>query len=262
MIIKKINGITVFDSENAKEPLVFVHAFPLNSGMWDNQVKEFSNDFRVITYDVRGLGESKQSNNQFMMEHYADDLISIIDELKLTDVNAVGLSMGGYIIQRALLKRRELFKSVVLADTRLERDTNEGLASRAGAINKLLNGQREEFLEGFLVNLVSKKNFLNAELVTGLRELMSVNTNEGIAGAMLTLATRTDNTNAFTEFDLPVLAIVGKDDLLTPLECAQKIKDSFRNSEMAVIEDSGHLSNLENSEVFNKQLRNFLEKHR
>ena len=121
MTTKIINGIAVFDAENGKEPLVFVHAFPLSSGMWDKQVQEFSKDYRVITYDVRGLGESKQKNNQFLMENYSDDLISIIDELKFKNVNAVGLSMGGYIIQRALLKRRELFRAVVLADTRLER---------------------------------------------------------------------------------------------------------------------------------------------
>jgi 3-oxoadipate enol-lactonase len=262
MITKIINNIAVFDTENSKEPLIFVHAFPLNSGMWEIQVNEFSRDYRVITYDVRGFGESKQYNNQFMMEHYADDLINIIDELKLERVNALGLSMGGYIIQRAILKRRELFKSIVLADTRLERDSNEGLILRASAIQKVLNGQREEFLEGFLVNLLSKDNFQNKELILFIKSLISVNTDEGIAGALLALATRTDNTNAFDDYDLPVLVLVGRDDALTPVECAQKIKDSFKNSDLAIIENSGHLSNLENPDSFNNYLRIFLEKHK
>ena len=255
----KINDIAVFDSDNGKEPLVFVHAFPLNSGMWDMQVKEFSEDYRVITYDVRGLGESKQSNNQFMMENYADDLINIIDELKLELVNAVGLSMGGYIIQRALLKRKGLFKSLVLADTRLEGDSNEGLILRASAIQKILNGQREEFIDGFLVNLLNKKSYKNTALVKKIKSLISVNTNEGIAGAMLALATRTDNSNAFNDYDLPVLILVGRDDVLTPIECSQNIKDSFIKSKMVIIEDSGHLSNLERPEEFNNNLRIFFK---
>ena len=262
MISKKINDIAVFDSENGKEPLIFVHAFPLNSGMWVKQEKEFSDDYRVIVYDVRGLGASRQTNNQYMMEHYADDLINIIEELNLEHVNAVGLSMGGYIIQRALLKRRELFKTVVLADTRLENDSNEGLAVRASAIRKILDGQRNEFLDGFIVNLFNKDNYKKTELVQEIKSLISVNTNEGIAGAMLALATRPDNTNAFFDSDIPVLALVGRDDVLTPLECSQKIKDSFKNSEMAVIDNSGHLSNLENPASFNNYLRTFLEKHR
>ena len=57
--------------------------------------------------------------------------------------------------------------------------------------------------------------------------MISVNTNEGIAGAMLALATRTDNSNAFNDYDLPVLALVDRDDVLTPIECAQNIKDNF-----------------------------------
>ncbi len=262
MISKKINGIAVFDSDNGKEPLIFVHAFPLNSGMWDEQEKAFAEDYRIILYDVRGLGASRQSDNQFMMEHYADDLISIIEALKLQYVNAVGLSMGGYIIQRALLKRKDLFKTAVLADTRLENDSNEGLAVRASAIRKILDGQRDEFLEGFIVNLFSKDNYKKSELVNKIKSLISVNTNEGIAGAMLALATRPDNTNAFSETDIPVLALVGRDDVLTPVECSQKIKESFKNSEMAVIENSGHLSNLENPASFNNHLKIFLDKHR
>ena len=257
---KIIDSISVSDADNGKEPLIFVHAFPLTSEMWEFQVKEFSGDFRVITYDIRGLGESKQINNQFMMENYADDLISIIEELKQSTVNAVGLSMGGYIIRRALLKRKELFKSVVLADTRLDSDTNEGLVLRASAIQKVLYGKRKEFIDGSVSNLLSKKGYNNTELVTKIKSIISVSSDEGIAGAILALATRTDNSDAFKDFSLPVLALVGKDDVLTPIECAQNIKDSFINSELAIIEDSGHLSNLENPAAFNNYIRNFLNK--
>ncbi len=260
MIRKQINGITVFDSGIEKEPLIFVHAFPLHSGMWDEQIKAFSDNYRIILYDVRGLGLSRQKNNQFMMEHYADDLIEIIDYLKLNKVNAIGLSMGGYIIQRALLKRRDLFRSVVLADTRLERDSNEGLSARSSAIGKILSGRRNEFVDGFLVNLVSKESYSNPGLTDRINSLIESNTDEGISGALLALATRPDNSDLFKEFDIPVLVLVGKDDVLTPLECSEKIRNSFKNAEMKIIENSGHLSNMENPAMFNKYLREFLEK--
>ena len=159
----KINGLWVKDSDNGKIPLVFVHAFPLSSEMWENQVTTFRSDYRVIAYDVRGLGNSSQNNNQFMMESYADDLIDLINYLKLEKVNAAGLSMGGYIIQRALLKNPDLFKTIILADTRLERDSNEGLSSRATAIQKIKTGKRQEFLNIFIKNLVSNENFKNKD---------------------------------------------------------------------------------------------------
>jgi 3-oxoadipate enol-lactonase len=80
---KMINGISVYDNRNSKPPLLFVHAFPLNSGMWEPQIKYFDKDYRVIAYDVRGLGKSISEDNLFFMENFADDLIDIIIILNL-----------------------------------------------------------------------------------------------------------------------------------------------------------------------------------
>lgn len=256
-----IDGISVRDADNGKKPLVFVHAFPLSSEMWENQLSFFGNNFRPITYDVRGLGKSAQINNQFMMDTYADDFIKISEHLNLKKVNAVGLSMGGYIIQKALLKNSELFNSVTFADTRLERDSNEGLDSRASAIKKIKTGKRSEFIDAFIKNLVSNDNLRNEELMKNINSFIDGNTDEGICGSLLALATRTDNSGAFKNYEVPVLVIVGEHDVLTPLEASLKIKDEFKNSEMHVIRDSGHLSNLENPVEFNSVLYNFLSKY-
>jgi len=256
-----INGLAVKDSDNGKIPLLFVHAFPLSLKMWENQVSTFGTDYRVVTYDIRGLGKSSQNDNQFMMETYADDLINLINVLKLEKVNAAGLSMGGYIIQRALLKNPELFKTVILADTRLERDSNDGLSSRATAIQRIKTGKRQEFLETFTKNLVSSENFKNKELMSKIYSIIEDNNDEGICGALLALATRSDNVGAFKNCNMPALVIVGEHDVLTPIEAGIKIKEEFRNSEMHVIKDSGHLSNMENPVEFNRSLKGFLEKH-
>ncbi|MFA7361138.1 MAG: alpha/beta hydrolase [Candidatus Kapaibacterium sp.] len=258
---KTINGLAVRYTDNGENPLVFVHAFPLSSEMWENQISAFNSDYNVMTYDVRGLGKSTQSDNQFMMETYADDLIDIISDLKLEKVNAVGLSMGGYIIQKALLKNPDLFKTVILADTRLDRDSNEALSARAASIQKIKSGQRKDFLDSFTGKLVSKDNFTDKDLMFKINSLIVGNSDDGICGALLALATRPENTGAFKDFKLPALIIVGEHDSLTPVEAALKIKDEFINSEIHVIKDSGHLSNLENPAEFNSTLKGFLEKH-
>ena len=79
---------------------------------------------------------------------------------------------------------------------------------------------------------------------------------------MLALATRPDSSNAFKNFDIPVLILVGRNDVLTPAVCSYNIKDSFIKSEMEFIENAGHLSNLENPASFNNHLKRFLEKQR
>jgi 3-oxoadipate enol-lactonase len=260
MNTKKINGLSVYDIDNGKPPLVFVHAFPLNAGMWTRQIEFFNMEFRVITYDTRGIGKSVPADNQQTMEFYADDLIAIIENLELAKINAVGLSMGGYIIQHVLLKRPELFNTIILADTKGERDTDEALASRADTIKTIKNGNRKKFTDGFTKRLLNEKSYAT-NLKSEIDEIISENTDEGICGAVLALATRGNYLHGLKKSDVNALILVGSDDILTPLSNAEALKSSLRNSEMHVIENSGHLTNMENPDEFNKLIMKFLKKH-
>jgi pimeloyl-ACP methyl ester carboxylesterase len=82
---------------------------------------------------------------------------------------------------------------------------------------------------------------------------------ETIQGALLTLAARTDTTELLEKVDLPVLVICGKDDRLTPPEFSKIIYGKTKNSELAIIPDAGHLSNMENAEEFNKAVLEFMK---
>ncbi len=255
-----IDGISVNDSRNGKEPLVFVHAFPLSSEMWRNQAEYFSGKYRVITYDVRGLGKSRSDDNQFMMEMYIDDLVKVIQHTGASKVNAVGLSMGGYIIQGAVLKNPGLFKTITLADTKGERDTDEALASRAGSIKLLKSGGRNEFKSVFVKRLINEANY-NTELRTDIENIIDGNTDEGICGALLALATRYNYLEGLSKLGIPSLILVGMDDILTPLPDSEKLHSALKNSALCVIENSGHMSNMENPSAFNTSLENFLKEN-
>jgi 3-oxoadipate enol-lactonase len=258
---KKIDGISVYDNENGKPPLIFVHAFPLHSEMWAGQIKHFLNNYRVITYDIRGLGNSASEDNLFFMENYADDLINVISELGIEKVNAVGLSMGGYIIQRALVKKPYLFRSVTLSDTKGEKDTDDALLFRSDVVNSIKRGGRREFVTEFIKKLISPSNYRNPELVKTLENIISVNTDNGICGALNALATRTTTIRQLESLNIPALILVGEDDMLTPVKCSEDLAKALNNSEMHIIKNSGHLSNLENSGDFNSVLGNFLTLH-
>lgn len=253
-----INGLSVNDYEENGNPLIFVHAFPLSSNMWEPQVNFFRNQFRVITYDVRGLGKSAQTDNQFTMESYVNDFFSVLDGLGIDKVNACGLSMGGYIILRALTRNSGRFSSVILADTRAERDDDYGLISRANSILEIKSGKKDEFLNNFLPKLINEKSYNKPEIKSFLDKVISLNTNDGICGAMLSLATRTNTLDKLKDVNIPALIIVGEDDMLTPKNFAEAMKSSLKNSVLEIIPDSGHLSNLENPVYFNNVVLKFL----
>ena len=254
------DGLSITDYEGTGDAFIFVHAFPLNSKMWKPQVDFFKNKFRVITYDVRGLGKSKSDNNQFTMETYADDLLGIIDFLKLEKVVACGLSMGGYIIQRSFIKKPGSFKALILSDTKSERDDDAGIISRSTVIKNLKSGKRKEFFSEFLPKLISKINFENPEIKNFITNIAEENSNDGICGAQLALATRINAEDYLSTFNIPVLILVGEDDILTPLSSAKIMKNLIPDSELKIIKHSGHISNLENSGDFNKYIMQFLEK--
>ncbi|HEY5533532.1 MAG TPA: alpha/beta fold hydrolase [Ignavibacteria bacterium] len=254
-----INGLKVCDYGGSYPPLIFIHAFPLSSKMWKHQVDFFKSQYRVITYDVRGLGESKTEDNQYMMENFVDDFFSIIDNLNIEKSYVCGLSMGGYIILRAASKAPERFKGIILADTKAEKDDDEGLLNRSNSISQIKRNGVKEFTGVFLKKLVTEKNYGKPLIKEFLDKILIEQTPAGICGALIAIATRTDTSQVIKKLDLPTLIIVGEKDILIPLNFSVNLNNSIKESNLVIIPDSGHLTNIENPKLFNKVVSDFLE---
>lgn len=257
----KINGLNVIDYGGNGLPLIFIHAFPLCSRMWDNQVEFFKDKNRVIVYDVRGLGYSYDSENLlFTMEDLTDDLFGILDELKLDKVIACGLSLGGYILLRALVRDQERFLSAILADTKSESENNESILGRSAMIRNLKSGNKD-VLDELLKKLISKTGYENDKLRNFIREMISWMDVKGICSVLFAIATRTNTLYQLKNISVPALAIVGKEDVLTPPIHSFYFRENMKRAELKVINGSGHLSNMEAPEEFNKSIESFLKKH-
>ena len=123
----KINNLAVFTEGNENNrTIIFVHGYPYDHFMWDEQVKELSKDFYCVSYDIRGLGKSPVGDGQFTIEMFVDDLEKIIDEMKLNNPVLCGLSMGGYISLRAVERMQDKFSALILCDTKSSADDNAG----------------------------------------------------------------------------------------------------------------------------------------
>jgi len=255
----KIDGINVIDYEGKGLPFVFIHAFPLCSRMWDSQAEYFKDKYRVILYDVRGLGYSyEETNIQFTMEDLVDDLYKVINELKLGKIIACGLSMGGYIVLRALQREQERFLAAILADTKSEGETNESLLARSEMIKRLNSGDRT-VLDEFLKKLLSETGYNNIELREFVKKMTGWMETKGIIAALLAIATRTNTRYQLKNISVPVLAIAGKDDIITPPIHSFLLREYMQNAEMKIIRNAGHLSNMESPDEFNKTVENFLK---
>ncbi len=258
MSLKVINvlGNIVNDYGGDKEPIIFLHSFPLNSLMWAKQVEYLKDKFRVITYDIRGLGLSKVNDYVYSMEKLVNDFFHIINKLKILKVNACGLSMGGYILLRAMLKDESRFKSVILVNTKAEKDTDEELLNRSNAIIKIKSGGRKEFLAKFKTKMVFSRKYDNE-----IFSIINNNSDEGICAALLAISTRINMLDNLEKINTPVLLISSDKDRITDYNESFKLHAKLKNSYIEVIKNAGHLCNIEKKEIFNKLIESFLKQN-
>jgi pimeloyl-ACP methyl ester carboxylesterase len=167
--------------------------------------------------------------------------------------------MGGYVAL-ALYRMFPLrARALVLADTRPGADTEEARGNRELQAEKALQGGMAGIADAMLPKLLSPKTVAkNPAVVARVRE-MNLKTNpEGAAAALRGMAQRTDQTSSLSRIISPALIIVGREDMITPLPESELMKREIGGSRLEVIEDAGHVSNLEQPDNFNRALTKFL----
>ena len=241
-------------------PVVFIHGFPFDCSMWQPQLAALPKRFHAIAYDVRGHGRSAVGDGLYSLEFFVDDLMALLDHLKLEQVVLCGLSMGGYIALRAVERHRERFAALVLCDTRSQADNDQVRVNRAAAIRALAEDGIAAFADNFLKLVMAPSTFQdNPAVVDLLREMIVATDPRAIGGTLMALAARTDTTAALPQLDLPALMLVGEQDRLTPPEDARALAGQLPRAELFVIPRAAHMSNLENPDYFNERLLTFLE---
>jgi len=240
--------------------IIFIHGFPLNKTMWDNQVELLKNEFRVIAYDLRGHGESDAGNDAFSIDLLVSDLIGFMDSLRIEKASLCVLSMGGYIALNAVENYPDRFDAMVLCDTTCMADSPETKEKRMKAVENIIKNGVSEYAGSSINNLFAKKSFTsNAAVVASVKEMI-VNTSELVlCSTLLALASRNETCSKLSDIKVPVLILVGQEDILTPPAASKLLNENIKNSVMYIIEHAAHLSNLENQEVFNEQLKRFFE---
>lgn len=260
----KLNGIATNYTERGLPqglPVVFIHGFPFNHSMWEPQMKALPNNIRAVTYDVRGHGESDVADGIYSVEIFVDDLIALLDHLSIEKPVVCGLSMGGYIALRAFERHADRFKALILCDTRTEADTNDGKIKRSASIKAVKTDGVGAFADGFVKAVFAESTFnTNPAVVDQLRNIINGNSPLGICGTLLALAARTDTTAALSSVKIPTLILVGQEDKLTPPSASESMRDRIARSEMHVLPNAAHMSNLENPEEFNAHLIAFLKR--
>jgi non-heme chloroperoxidase len=108
-----------FEERGSGSPVVMVHGIPTDSRAWQSQLNDFSGSFRAIAISRRHAFPNKNDQlkvTESTVQRNSNDLISLIDSLKLAPIHLIGHSYGGFISLYSVWKRPELFRTLVLVE--------------------------------------------------------------------------------------------------------------------------------------------------
>lgn len=255
-----INGIEIdYRDEGAGVPVVFIHAFPLNQSMWDEQVSQLREHCRTITLDLRGFGRSEAPQDPFSIDEMAADVRGLMSILNIDRAVLVGLSMGGYVTLAFYRSYPDAVRAMVLADTRASADTSDARERRLKSAQKA-EAEGSAAIANDMIPLLLGDTTLNTRpgTVDRVRSMIEANAPRVIAGAQRAMADRRDSTDALPNIEIPVMIIFGAEDKLTSAGEAESLRTNIKEARLGLIEAAGHLPNIERPAEFNALLTEFI----
>jgi pimeloyl-ACP methyl ester carboxylesterase len=250
----KSGTLSYIDQGNGPAVLL-IHAFPLNKNMWAPQIDALSSRFRVIAPDIRGFGES-QPPSAWTMHEMADDLHQLLGALGISDVSVVGVSMGGYIGLTFWWKFPDQVRKIVHANSRARADNDTEKAARNDMIAALQQKGSAILPERMLPRLLQPNP--DPAVLRTVRSMIEGVDASAAAYAVMAMRDRIDFSSMLHRLHCPVLVVTGENDAIIRAEDAKALAEWITNARFLKIPNSGHLSNLENPEVFNAALLDFL----
>ncbi|TXK85230.1 alpha/beta fold hydrolase [Paenibacillus sp. N3.4] len=227
--------------------------------MWHWQVDALAGNYRVITPDLRGLGQSEVPTTNISLDQYADDILAFMDQMGIQKAALGGFSMGGYVAFALLRKAPERFSAVILANTRPEADGHDARKNRLHMAISLYDNGAIAARDAMLPKLLTEQTRRDhPTLVENLNTVMESMSPEGLIHACLAMAYRGDSANLLSSIKVPVLVIAGEQDAIAPPEIMKKMAEQIPNASFHVIPAASHLTPLEKPEAFNAHLVNFL----
>jgi 3-oxoadipate enol-lactonase len=257
-----INGINInYLVSGEDDAIVLIHGHPFDHTMWQPQIDAFSVKYRVIVPDLRGYGKSTlPATGATRFEDYATDILLLLDKLGIDSFHVAGLSMGGQLAMETYRQAPSRVKALILADTFASPDTPEAKKAR----NEGADRMEREGMNGYANESIHK--MIKAEHVTTMPDvaahvmrMMTSTSPKAAATAMRARSARIDYlSEVLPQIKAPVLVVVGRQDEFTPVAKAEEMHAALPDSQLVIIEDAGHMPNLEHAVEFNEIALEFL----
>jgi len=242
--------------------IVFGHGLLFSGWMFRHQVEELRDDYRCVTVDWRGQGDSPASPGGYDMDTLAEDAIELVEHLGAGPVHWVGLSMGGMVGMRVAARRPDLVRTLILLDTSADRETPRArIEDRVLArVYRLLGiGPVRGQVEKVMFGPEFRTSAEGRAVIDEWMDLLAGNDRAGIAGAVRGVLTRPAVAPELGRITAPTLVATGEHDKPTPPARGRRIAEAVAGARFELIVGAGHSSSLEQPHAVTTLVRDHVD---
>jgi 3-oxoadipate enol-lactonase len=254
----QVNGVSLYHQiiggPGNKPVIVFINSLGTDFRIWRDVIVRLAGSYPLLTYDKRGHGISDVGQAPYSIEDHIDDLIGLLEHLKVSNAVICGLSVGGLIAQGLYARRPDLVKALILCDTAHKIGTAEMWAARIAAIEE---GGLDGIVDGVMERWFTPAFRNNDPAFPGYRNMML---RQPVAGYIGTCAAirDADFTAAAGQIAVPTLCVVGDKDGATPPDLVLSLARLVPGARYEVIKDAGHIPCVEQPEMLTTIIEAFL----
>ena len=236
-------------------PTVFIHGVGLDHTMWLPQKKYFHNK-NVIFYDLLNHGRSKKGYKELKFNNFTDQLIQLVDFLKIKKFNLIGFSIGALIAQHFISKYYKKINKLIIIASVYKRSV-EQISQVKSRYNLALEGKS---ITNDSINRWFNPEYLknNPDVYNYFLNILEKNKSEDFLPAYK-LFTESDNyTLDFSNFNMPTLIMTGKNELGSTPDMSMKLNQEINNSKLYIVPNAKHMATFEKSDLVNVEIDKFI----
>ncbi|QMU28668.1 alpha/beta fold hydrolase [Adhaeribacter radiodurans] len=260
--VLKRNNVTA--KGKGETPILFAHGYGCDQNMWRFVTPAFEENYKIILLDQMGFGKSDVSaytaQKYDSLQAYADDILEVANALNIKDIIFVGHSVSAIVGVLAAITAPHLFQKLILIapSPRYINDTDYSGGFAQEDINNLLESLDSDYLAWSVA--MAPVIMGNAEKPEWSEELAAsfCRSNEEIARNFARLTFLSDNRADLKKLQVPSLILQCQNDVIAPLEVGNYMKQSIANSNLVILNATGHCPNLSAPEETIEAIKNFL----
>lgn len=262
MAFANIDGTVLHYEYLTEDPdapvVVLINSLGTDFRIWLPLIDELTEDWSILVYDKRGHGLSDRGTTPYSIERHADDLIGLCRHVGIKKAIFAGLSVGGLIVQSVYLKKPDLVRKIVLADTAHKIGTAETWNARIAAIEEDgLASIADSVLERWFTPDFRERRKTD---LAGYRNMLVRQDAAGYAATCGAIRDA-DFTASVSKIGVPVLCLVGDQDGSTPPDLVQSTASLIPGAQFEVIAGCGHIPCVEQPAILAELLADFVHGH-